>query len=98
LITHPYKTLRKIRLQKDFSQALLVLGLPFYLWLFLALLFVIVKLISLFVVKIPPPFGLFGLLAFVSATVFLVLAEFYIFFWLAYYLKVKKRARKEIER
>jgi len=62
----------------------------------LAVLFLLVKLFAIFVRRLPPPLGFWGLVGFLVATGFLVLAEVYIFFWLAYYLKVKRKARRQL--
>ena len=94
-MTHPYKTLRVIRFEKDISQVFLLFVAPALLFAFLVVLF---KLISIFVIKIPGPFDFWGFVGFVVLTTFLVLVELYIFFWLAYYLRVRKRVRKELSK
>lgn len=90
MILHPYKTLRTIRREKDFSQAILLSSwlLPF--WLILGIVFVIINLLlhlegifAIFVRVFNLLFILYSLLA--------ILYSLYLVYWLIFYLKVRRR-------
>lgn len=87
MILHPHLTTAKIIKKKDYSQAFLVFGLPFALWLIL--------LVSSFLIWfIWRPGGFFsqiGAAFFILAGLLLMLIAFYDFYWVAKYLKRVKR-------
>lgn len=87
LFYHPFKTVRVIARERDYSQATLIFGLPFYT--FLAGLIFIVGL--RFLIQAPPQWGslaklLLSLLSLISLIVFI-----YLFYWLLVFFKLKKK-------
>jgi len=91
LIFHPYKTLRQIRSEKDYSQTFLILGFPVYLWLPLALILLIFELINFFFLMIPWSWHRLILGGFVFLSLVLMAIEAYIFYWVFIYFRFKKK-------
>jgi hypothetical protein len=89
LLTHPYKTLRTLRVEQDLSQIFLLFISPAGFLLFSLAFFTFLKLFF-------HPLGLLGLLVNLILFVFLAAsAAFfgYLGFWLFYYLRLRKRAK-----
>jgi len=91
LTLHPYKTLRQIRSEKDYSQTFLILGFPVYLWLPSAFILLIFELINFFFLMIPWPWHRLILGCFAFITLVLVAIEAYIFYWVFIYFRFKKK-------
>ncbi|MBU3957307.1 hypothetical protein KKI19_03505 [Patescibacteria group bacterium] len=95
-MVHPYRTLRAIRIEEDFSQAFLLIAFPFYLWLSSLFILLVFKFIILRFFLIPAILGFLFQLIFISTSLFLTLWCGYVGYWLIYYLRVKRRVKKEI--
>lgn len=87
LVYHPFKTLRVIFREKDYSQVTLIFGLPFYTFI-AGLIFIIVVR---FLIHAPEQWGILAksLLSLLSLTCFLVFA--YLLYWLIKILVPPKR-------
>ncbi|MCJ7792943.1 MAG: hypothetical protein MUP45_03120 [Candidatus Marinimicrobia bacterium] len=96
LLVHPYRTLRAIRIEEDFSQAFLLIAFPFYLWLSSLFIYLVFKLILFRFLVLPFLIVFFLKTLFYFTSGFLTLWCGYVAYWLFYYLKVKRRARKEM--
>jgi len=96
LIFHPYKTLRQIRSEKDYSQTFLILGFPVYLWLPLAFILLIFELINFFFIKVPWPWHRWLLVFFALITFFLLVIEAYIAYWVFIYWRLKIKTRLDL--
>ncbi|OGD53997.1 hypothetical protein A3J78_01350 [Candidatus Beckwithbacteria bacterium RBG_13_35_6] len=78
LIVHPFKTLKNILREQDFSQAALILGLPFYLFV-AGLIFIIT---ARFLIQAPSQWGIIAKLL-----LFLIFSfSFLVFIYLGYWL------------
>ncbi|KPJ70542.1 hypothetical protein AMJ51_01575 [Microgenomates bacterium DG_75] len=95
-MVHPYRTLRVIRIEEDFSQAFLLIAFPFYLWLSSVFVFLVFKFIVLRFFSIPVFWSLLFQSIVILTTGFLTLWCGYVGYWLFYYLKVKRRVKKEL--
>jgi amino acid permease len=88
LFFHPFKTLKEITDDKDYSQVFLIITLPFYL-----ILFGIIFIISgRFLIKAPIKWGILakGLLALIFLTSFLLFCYLAYWFWqIKKYSKIK---------
>ena len=97
LLVHPYRTLRAIRVEEDFSQAFLLIAFPFYLWLSSLIVYLLFKLILLRLFVLPFFLVLFLKTLFYFTSGFLTIWCGYVAYWLFYYFKLKRRMRKEID-
>ncbi len=83
LWTHPYKTLRLIKKEKDYSQAILVLGFPFYI-IFFGTFFIF---FSRILIGAPSDWGRLAQASFYS----LFFISFMVFIYITYWgMKVRK--------
>jgi len=94
LILHPYKTLRAIRSEKDYSQTFLILGFPIYVWLPLAFVFLVFEAANFFFLRITWQYHRLFLTSFVLITLFLLALEAYIAYWVFIYFRLKKKYEK----
>lgn len=78
LVVHPFKTTFRILRKPDWSQTILVFGLPIYLWLIGAFFFLPV----FFVFRNHYDARILLLLLFYLFTLFLFFIGLYLFFWL----------------
>jgi hypothetical protein len=80
---HPYKTLTLIKQERDYSQAVLILGIPFYI-IFLGTLFIF---ISRYLIGAPSEWGLLARSSFYC----LFFVSFAVFIYMTYWgMKVRK--------
>jgi len=89
LLFHPYKTLRAIRRENDFSQAFLLFSWPFPIWLVLMIFVLIIKFFF-------HPQGVFNIiisLLAISYTLFAIIYSLYIIYWLWFYFKLQRRIK-----
>jgi len=90
LIFHPYKTLRAIRREEDFSQALLLAGFPLQAIFTSLLIFVLARFV----------FHLSGRLAsllFIGLLVYWFIGSLvllYLTYWFLFYLKIQRRMKQ----
>jgi len=86
LYVHPFKTLKTIFREKDYSQLVLLFSLPFYLLLAGTVLIIFLR----FLIQAPSAWGIWA-----KASLFLVFSfSFFAFMYLGYWLfKIKKTAK-----
>ena len=77
LIVHPGLTVNKIKRQKDYSQGILIFGLPIYLWLG----WVFILLVSRIFFFQRLQFGFYAKLSFLLSSLFVSLIFSYLAYW-----------------
>jgi len=92
LIFHPYKTLRTISREKDFSQVILLSSWPLPLWFGLGTVFLTINFFFHPEGKIAGLVRIFNLF-FSLYSLFIFLYAVYLFYWAIFYLRVKKGVR-----
>lgn len=90
LVCHPFLTVKRIKKDKDFSQGILIFGLPGYFWfgtiLFLAFL--------RFLIGIKGDLGWIAQSSFVLITLVASFGFFYLFYWFSKTLEIFRKEKK----
>jgi len=86
-LVHPVQTINKLVKQKDYSQGILIFGLPIYLWFG----WIIILLISRIFFFQRFQFGFYAKLSFLLSSFFVAIIFSYLFYWL---LKAKRKGSK----
>jgi len=87
LIVHPGLTVNKIKKQKDYSQGILIFGLPIYLWLG----WVVVLLFSRVFFFQRLQFGFYAKLSFLLSSLACAVVISYLVYWI---YRIVKREQK----
>jgi len=77
LICHPFLTIRKVEKDQDFSQGILLFGLPAYFWLVLILFLAVLR----FLIGIRGDLGWIAYTSFTSITLLCGFLFLYVFYW-----------------
>jgi len=88
LLFHPYKTMRAIRREQDFSQFALLSLWPFLIWL---ILFFSIAVIKFF--WHPGLINQAAKTAFILCSLFAIFHSLYLAYWLFFYLKIEKKRK-----
>lgn len=86
LFFHPFKTLRAIIREQDYSQAALIFGLPFYIFI-AGLVFIIG---TRFLIQAPVQWGLLAKLFLLLLSLLSLFAFIYLSYWLVKIKRLKK--------
>lgn len=93
LTFHPYKTMRAIRRQQDYSQVVLLSSWPVVIWLALVTLLIAIKLFF-------QPLGRLALVLkalFALYSFFVLFYTLYLVYWFIFYYRVSRRIKSQNE-